>query len=90
MAKRSAAATSLYGSLGASSGNTPAPMMAAAYQANAGGSSSVNDSHNRVQTHIGTVNVYGSDISDGHADVTGMRDELNQNGLIAQDAWGMT
>ncbi|WP_087086998.1 phage tail tip lysozyme [Caballeronia catudaia] len=91
MTKRSAAATSLYGSLGvAGAANTPAPMMATAYQAKAGGSSSVNNSHNRVQTHIGTVNVYGSDTSDGHAVAAGMRDEINQNGLIAQGAWGMT
>ncbi len=53
MAKRSAATTALYGSLG-SEGTavptgvlTPAPMMAAAYEASAGGSSAVN-SHNRV------------------------------------------
>jgi hypothetical protein len=98
--KRSAAATALYGSLSGSLGPvgaagptslaTPAPMMAAAYQASASGSSSVNNSHNRVQTHIGTVNVYGSDTGDGHAVVAGMRDELSQNGLIAQGAWGMT
>lgn len=91
MAKRSAAATTLYVSLGSEGSGVPTatPMMAAAYQASAGGASAVN-SHNRVQTHIGTVNVYGADANDGHAVVTGMRDELNQNGLIAQGAWGMT
>lgn len=94
MAKRSAAASTLYASLGAggamsTSLPTPAPMMAAAYQASAGGASAVN-SNNRVQTHIGTVNVYGQNTADGHAVAAGMRDELNQNGLIAQGAWGMT
>lgn len=63
-------------------------MMAAAYQASAGGASVVN-SHNRTETTIGTVNVYGSDANDGHAVVAGMRDELNHNGLIAQGSWGM-
>jgi hypothetical protein len=36
------------------------------------------------------VEVYGADTADGQAVVTGMRDELNQNGLIAQGTWGMT
>ncbi|WP_146149986.1 hypothetical protein [Caballeronia novacaledonica] len=75
-AKRSAAASQSYASLNRSTGGaavpTAAPMMAAAYPASAGGSSAVN-SHNRVQTHIGTVNVYGTDTSDGHAVVAGAR-----------------
>jgi hypothetical protein len=64
------------------------PMTAAAYQASAGASFAVN-SHKRVQTHIGAVNAYGTDTADGSAVAAGMRDELNQNGLIAQSAWGM-
>jgi hypothetical protein len=42
-----------------------------------------------LQTHIGTVNLNGSEIGDGQAVAAGMRDELNQNGLISMGAWGM-
>ncbi|WP_233874033.1 phage tail tip lysozyme [Paraburkholderia adhaesiva] len=93
-AKRSAAASALYASLpgGAAAGSAAppaaAPMMTAAYQAGAG--ASMVNSHNRTDTHIGTVNVYGSDTSDGHAVVADMRDELSQNGLIAGAAYGMS
>ncbi|KDR34532.1 hypothetical protein BG57_05850 [Caballeronia grimmiae] len=91
MAKRPTAATALYGSPGPDyPASSAAPIMAAAYQANAGGSSSVSNSHNRVETHIGTVNVYGAGTGDGHAVVAGMRDELSSNGLIARATWGMT
>ncbi len=98
--KRSAAASALYASLpggvGTAGGGaavpaglpTAAPMMTAAYQAGAG--ASMVNSHNRTDTHIGTVNVYGSDTNDGHAVVADMRDELDRHGLIAGAAYGMS
>ncbi|MFP6560407.1 hypothetical protein WJ542_19205 [Paraburkholderia sp. B3] len=69
-------------------GASMAPMLAAGNASQSGGGSTVNTSS--VDTHIGTVNVYGMNTQDGHAVVSGMRDELNQRGLALNGAYAMT
>lgn len=61
------------------------PMLAAGSQARYGSGGMVN-SNNKTDTHIGTVNVYGSNTSDGQAVVADMRGELSKNGLIVSSA----
>ena len=73
---------------GSTTGPSMAPMLAAANANQLGGQSTVSNSS--VDTHIGTINVYGMNTKDGHAVVGGMRDELNQRGLALNGAYAMT
>lgn len=87
MAKRSAAATSLYASLGSTLPSL-GPTMAAAQQV-APGNSAVN-SHNSSEVHIGQITVIGSDPNNGAKVGQDLRNDLSQHGLIAGAAYGMT
>ncbi|KVH51173.1 phage tail tip lysozyme [Burkholderia diffusa] len=87
MAKRSAAATSLYGSLDTALPSV-GPAMAIAQQATSG-NSAVN-SHNRNEVHVGQITVVSPDTSNGTKVGQDLRHDLSQHGLIAGAAYGMT
>lgn len=87
MAKRSAAASALYGSMGTALPSL-GPAITAAQQA-ASGNSAVN-SHNRSEVHVGQITVVSPDTSNGAKVGQDLRHDLSQHGLIAGAAYGMT
>jgi hypothetical protein len=91
IAKRSTAASALYGSLGPSGAGVPAmgPMLAAGNRATYAGGATVN-SHNKTETHIGQITVVATDPKDGAKVGQDLRGDLAQHGLIANASYGMT
>ncbi|CAE6857361.1 hypothetical protein R75461_07788 [Paraburkholderia nemoris] len=94
IAKRSTAASALYGSLGASGAGsagmpTMAPMLAAGNRAAYAGGATVN-SNNKTETHIGQITVMASDPKDGAKVGHDLRSDLAQHALIANASYGMT
>ena len=94
IAKRSTAASALYGSLGQSGAGragmpTMAPMLAAGNRAAYAGGATVN-SNNRTETHIGQITVVASDPKDGAKVGHDLRGDLAQHGLISNASYGMT
>jgi hypothetical protein len=94
MAKRSTAATAIYGSLGASGAadaGVPAmaPMLAVGNRAAYADGATVN-SKSKTETHIGQITVVASDPKDGAKVGHNLRSDLAANGLIANASYGMT
>jgi Phage tail lysozyme len=86
IAKRSAAAASIFNSLGGG-GPSLAPMYAAAARSQSGSSMT---NHNSTETHVGQINVYGVDPNNAQSVASGVRDQLNQHSLIANSTIPVT
>lgn len=85
IAKRSAAASSLYASMG----NIPslAPMYEATARAQAG---SMTTNNNSSETHIGQITVVSPNTHDGKKVVADMKDAINRNGLVLGASYGVS